>query len=134
MNDDDYKLIENAKKQLENVYEPIWHTVASGIRLKSGEIFTGVNVDTSTGSGGGACAEMSALSAVISAGKKSEIETIVAVGKEHVLPPCGVCRQMLMTHAPQVQVIIPVRENLKKVSLTELMPYTDGLKFGDIDS
>lgn len=120
----DHQLIEAAKVQLDKAYEPVWHTVAGAIRAADGSVYSGVNVDSSVGSGGGICGEMAALSAVVAAGEKAGIRTIVAVSKDGVLPPCGVCRQTLRTHAPQVEVIVP-NENgeLIKVSQVQLLPY-----------
>ncbi len=122
---EDHQLVDAAREQLLKAYDPVWHSVGAAIRTTTGTVYTGINVDTSTGGGGGADAEMSALCAAVSAGDKTNIETIVAVGKDKVLPPCGVCRQTLITHAPQVEVILPEAEadKLIKVPLRELLPY-----------
>jgi len=124
LTNEDYELIEAANQQLRRVFDPVWHSVGSAIRLTDGTIYTGINVDASTGSGGGACAEMSALSAVISAGRKADVKDIVAVSQDGVLPPCGVCRQMLVTHAPEVGIIVPNDNNtLIKVTIDDLLPF-----------
>jgi len=71
--------------------------VASCLVTASGNVFTGVNIDT--GSGTGFCAEHSAIAAMVTAGEY-EIAKIVAVwrndaGRLHVLPPCGRCRELI---------------------------------------
>jgi cytidine deaminase len=63
----------------------------------SGDLYTGVSLDT--GSGTGFCAEHAAIAALVSAGEY-EIEKIVAVwrdehGRLYVLPPCGRCREFM---------------------------------------
>lgn len=124
LSDQDKALVEVAHDQIKRAYEPIWHTVGAAIRTKSGKVYSGVNVDASTGSGGGACAEMSALSAAISAGDKN-IATIVAVAHDgRILPPCGVCRQTLITHAPETMVVVLNESGEpEKVTIRELLPY-----------
>lgn len=122
--DEDNQLIAAAREALERAYDPIWHTVGGAVRTRDGRVFSGVNVDASTGSGGGACAEMAALSAAIAAGEKHNITTIVAAMKDRILPPCGICRQTLITHVPEVSVIIQKNgDSLERVRVRDLLPY-----------
>ena len=71
--------------------------VAAAVLSTTGDVFTGVAVDTP---GCGLCAERSALAAMITAGQY-RFAKIVAVwrddssGKLHVLPPCGICREFM---------------------------------------
>ena len=62
-----------------------------------GDRFTGVCIDTSSGTG--FCAEAAAIAAMVTAGQY-EIAKIVAVwrgedGAVYVLPPCGRCREFI---------------------------------------
>lgn len=119
----DIELIEKAteiiKKNFD--YKNENHTVGAAIRCKNGKVYVGVNVYSVHG----ACAEMIAIGAAITAGER-EFETIVAVrgrGEGGVLSPCGNCRQMLVDYCPEIDVIISSNEGLKKVKAKDLIPY-----------
>lgn len=71
--------------------------VAATLVTDSGSIFSGVCIDT--GSGTGFCAEHSAIAAMVTAGEY-RIARIVAVWRDdagalYVLPPCGRCRELM---------------------------------------
>jgi cytidine deaminase len=71
--------------------------VASVIITATGNRYSGVCIDT--GSGTGFCAEHSAIAAMVTAGEY-RIATIVAVWRDengllYVLPPCGRCREFI---------------------------------------
>jgi len=91
------------------------HTVGAAVRGASGRIYTAVNLDATVGRAA-VCAEAVALGAAITAGE-SAIEAVVAVRhprpEEHgpiaVVSPCGLCRELLVDHAPGCEVILPGR-------------------------
>lgn len=63
----------------------------------TGNVYLGVDIDTSSGTG--FCAEHSAIAAMVTAGEY-RIATIVAVWRDdsdrlYVLPPCGRCRELI---------------------------------------
>lgn len=72
--------------------------VAATLLTDAGTAFSGVCIDT--GSGTGFCAEHAAIAAMVTAGE-SRIATIVAVwrdertGQLFVVPPCGRCREFI---------------------------------------
>ena len=71
--------------------------VAAVLVTDAGHRFTGVSIDT--GSGTGFCAEHSAIAAMITAGEY-RIAAIAAVWRDeqarlYVLPPCGRCREFI---------------------------------------
>lgn len=71
--------------------------VASTLVTGSGATYSGVCIDT--GSGTGFCAEHSAIAAMVTAGEY-HIRQIVAVwqderGRTYVVPPCGRCREFI---------------------------------------
>ena len=71
--------------------------VASVLITATGNRFSGVCIDT--GSGTGFCAEHSAIAAMVTAGEY-QIAKIVAVWQDgdgllYVLPPCGRCREFI---------------------------------------
>ena len=96
------------------------HTVGAAIRCKNGKIYLGVNIYLNHG----ACAEIIAIGAAITAGER-EFDCIVAVrGEREILPPCGNCRQMLSDYAPLCDVIIVTENGEKKIQAKELIPFS----------
>ncbi len=71
--------------------------VASTLATDRGNLYSGVCIDT--GSGTGFCAEHAAIAAMVTAGEY-RVERIVAVWRDDsghlcVLPPCGRCREFI---------------------------------------
>ena len=123
INETDKELIEMAKKAIMPNYDGVNfnHTVGTAVRCRNGRIYTGVNVYSIHG----ACAEQVAIGAAITSGER-EFKTIVAVEGEkgeHILPPCGSCRQMLSDYAPECRVILEKDGELKKIAAKELLPF-----------
>lgn len=120
----DYSLIESAREVIARNFdsERYNHTVGAALRCKDGTVYTGVNCDGNHGS----CAEYITMGMAISAGQR-EFDTIVAVHEDapnHVLPPCGNCRQMLIEYCPDIKVILN-NDNyeLVKVGIRDLLPF-----------
>ncbi len=98
------------------------HTVAAAARAKDGRIVTAVNAYHFTG---GPCAELVVIGAAAAQGAY-DLDTIVAVGDRDrgVVPPCGRCRQVLLDYYPAIKVIVGARDNLRTVTITDLLPET----------
>jgi cytidine deaminase len=73
-------------------------TVACAIRSASGRTYTGVCVHLSCGIG--FCAEHAAVAEMIKA-RETQIESIVAIGDDGVLAPCGRCRELMVQVDPR---------------------------------
>lgn len=101
--------------------------VASTLITKQGNRYSGVCIDT--GSGTGFCAEHSAIAAMVTAGEY-KIQKIVAVWKDgngsiYVLPPCGRCREfMRQIDNDNVEASVILGRD-KVMKLRELLPCTD---------
>ena len=67
--------------------------VASALRTGQGHIYTGICVELLCGIG--FCAEHAAVASMLKA-RETRIESIVAVAKRGIVPPCGRCREMLI--------------------------------------
>ena len=100
--------------------------VGAALLTDRGHAYTGVSIDT--GSGTGFCAEHSAIAAMVTAGEY-RIARIVAVwrnerdGKLAILPPCGRCRQfMLQIDAANLETDVVLGKD-KALKLKELLPY-----------
>ena len=121
LNQEDKELIESAKSVIRENYDHVnWrHTVGAAVRAKNGKVYVGVNCDSVSH---GACAEVIAIGAAVTAGER-EFETIVAIlggESEKVLPPCGNCRQMMYSYDKNINVIV---SEDTKVNISELLKY-----------
>lgn len=97
-------LVEAATELVETRADGAVHTVAAAGRTSSGRVVTGLNLSHFTG---GPCAELVVLANAAAAGE-TPLELVVAVGNRGrgVLPPCGRCRQVLLDHHPDVEVVL----------------------------
>ncbi len=96
--------------------------VGAAVLTNSGNIYTGVCIDTDCSLG--MCAERNALSTMITNGE-FEVKMVVAVNKKgQVLPPCGACREFMMQlkNSPDIQVLVDNKGTI--VKLSDLMPYS----------
>ena len=99
------------------------HHVGAAVRTKTGRLFTGLHLDSPVID---ICAEAIAVGSAISAGAR-DLDTIVAVALDvemhpQVLPPCGLCRELLLYHTPDILVIVPDGGTIRKVTIRELLP------------
>ncbi|MCK5129324.1 MAG: cytidine deaminase [Clostridiales bacterium] len=94
--------------------------VGVALVTKDGNVYTGINVEFYCSLGH--CAECSAISDMLK-DHKTEIDMIVAVDVEKVLPPCGRCRELMMQVSKEgkdIKVILDKEGNYKR--LEELLP------------
>ena len=98
--------------------------MGAAIRLVSGEIVTGTNVEN-VSYGLTMCAERSALVRAVSEfGPGIRIAAIaVANLNDAASPPCGACRQMLAEFAmPDAPVAFPSADGLRVMAFSEVLP------------
>jgi cytidine deaminase len=98
--------------------------VASTLVTDAGNFYSGVCIDT--GSGTGFCAEHAAIAAMVTAGEY-KIAMIVAVwrsdeGALHVLPPCGRCREFIRQIDPANLDTEVVLSRTSSARLGDLLP------------
>jgi cytidine deaminase len=96
--------------------------VGAAILAASGEVYTGVCIDTACSMG--FCAEHAAAAAMITAGENRVLK-MIAVGRDgHIMPPCGRCREFIsQLHDENLNAEVMVREGVI-VTIRELLPYT----------
>lgn len=121
------KLLEEAKKVLPNAYVGYSHfPVAAAIRLKNGEIITGVNVENAS-FGLTNCAERTALFTAYTKGyRKEDIEEmVITTAKDDIISPCGACRQVMRElMEPDTTVhLISASGKQQTVKNVELLPF-----------
>lgn len=107
LNEKDLELIGAARRAITANYdgERYMHTVGAAVRAAGGKIYVGIDVYSIHG----ACAELVALGAAMTAGEREFTHIVAVRGPEgaELLPPCGNCRQLLSDYAPGCQVIVP---------------------------
>ena len=120
------ELIERARRSLKphRVGHRLFGDVASVLTTERGNVYSGVCIDT--GSGTGFCAEHAAIAAMVTAGEY-RIARIVAVwndesGRLHVLPPCGRCREFIRQVDPANLDTTVVLSRDESALLRDLLP------------
>jgi cytidine deaminase len=120
------ELIASAARHINphRVGDRLFGDVAATLVTEGGTLYSGVCIDT--GSGTGCCAEHAAIAAMVTAGE-FRIAKIVAVwrddaGELYVLPPCGRCREFIRQVDPanlDAQVVLGADESS---ALRDLLP------------
>lgn len=67
-------------------------TVGAALLTTQGNVYTGINIQVACGIG--FCAEHSAIAEMLK-NRETQIEMIVAINAEGIIPPCGRCRELL---------------------------------------
>jgi cytidine deaminase len=95
--------------------------VGAAILAESGNVYTGVCIDTACSMG--FCAEHAAAAAMITAGE-SRVLKMIAVGSDgHIMPPCGRCREFIsQIHGENLNAEVMVGDGII-VTIQELLPY-----------
>jgi len=102
--------------------------VGAALVTEEGSIYRGVCLDTSSGLG--FCAERTAIAQMITS-KEYKIQKIVAVWNDnpekvvYVLPPCGACRQFMLSMSEDALNIDVVLGSSKTIKLKELLLYSE---------
>ncbi len=121
------ELISTAFKARENAYTPYSNfKVGVALLTKSGEVYTGCNIENSSYSVT-VCAERVALFKAVSESNLDFTAIAVVGGKDgeiEIISPCGTCRQALIEFcSDDLKVIMAKSETEYKImTLAELMP------------
>lgn len=122
----DQELIEMALASRSNSYCPYSEfPVAAALLTKSGQIFTGVNVENAS-YGLTICAERVAVGSAVASGEK-EFATIAIVVKNGG-SPCGACRQVLNEFSPSLRILMADENGrlVREATLETLLPDSFG--------
>ena len=130
MSDNSELMAEKACEVMQNAYAPYsnYH-VGVCVLAEDGSMFTGCNVENAS-YGLTICAERSAITSLISDGKK-KIKALAVVGSgEELCTPCGSCRQVMREFAAPDTPVYLCNPKTKKVVRTttmgELLPDSFG--------
>jgi len=115
------QITEAARKLAEKRYVPGKHCMFSVLTTKSGQVFQGVHVEAGNGRIS-LCAEAVAIGAAATAGD-TDIHEIVAVTESgDVVPPCGMCRELISDYSPDALVILEEKGSEIRVHISDLLP------------
>ena len=126
----DRELIAAATAAIRERYRDDWQEVGAALRTRSGEVFTGVNLDAYLGRMA-VCAEAVALGRAFVELGDAGIDTIVAVrhpspGEKDqsvaVVSPCGACRELIFDYDRRARVIVPNGKSPAVVPIADLLP------------
>lgn len=96
--------------------------VAAAILTESGNVYTGVCIDTACTLG--MCAERNAIANMITNGESKIVRLVCVMRDGSVGSPCGACREYLMQlhkDSPEMEILVDL-EPEKSVLLKELVP------------
>jgi cytidine deaminase len=96
-------------------------SVGAALLTHDGEIITGCNVESSS-FGLTICAERVALTKALSEGKSLFTHIAVVGPTDDFCPPCGACRQLLYDYAPDIEIILINKNDIKIIPLKDLLP------------
>jgi cytidine deaminase len=119
---DDRELMQRAIEARELSYSPYSKfAVGAALLCADGTVFTGANIENAA-FGPSVCAERVAMFKAISEGNRSFVKLAVTCEGDHCRP-CGVCRQVMFEHAPDMEVLMGNPEGeYVRTTVRELLP------------
>jgi len=121
-------MVAKAKQAYKNSYSPYSNfAVGACIRTDDDRLFVGTNVENAA-YGSSLCAEMSAISAMITNGGRKIKEVVIVVPDEKLCAPCGNCRQRIYEFgSPDTRVhLYNAAGEHNTLTLNELLPFAFG--------
>jgi cytidine deaminase len=117
------ELIEAALQARNFAYAPYSKfSVGSALLTKSGEIFTGCNVEN-VSLGLTICAERAAVMAALGEGHKEFVAIAVVTDSAEPALPCGACRQVLAEFNSAIKIVASTTSGItQELSLSDLLP------------
>ena len=105
MTDKNIALVEIARELIRERFKEGSHHIGAALRTKSGHVCLGVHVEGHVGRVA-VCAEAIAIGNAAIVGD-TEIDAIVAVTElGRIVPPCGMCRELISDYSPDANVIL----------------------------
>jgi cytidine deaminase len=116
-------LTERAMAAMERAYAPYsGFRVGAALLGSDGSITEGCNVENASYPAG-ICAERGAISAAVARGVRDFTALVIATEAERPTPPCGICRQVIMEFAPQLEVMSVTRGGAEaRWTMSDLLP------------
>lgn len=118
---EDCALIQQGYEALQKNHIADKRFVATAFRTTSGDIITALNIRAYLGRAS-VCAEPIALSHVISNPALKPITLVTICYPGFITTPCGICRELLIDYYPDLMVIVPDKDEIKKCCIQDMMP------------
>jgi cytidine deaminase len=98
------------------------YPVGAALACDDGTVVPGCNVENASFPAG-ICAERSAVAAAVSQGRRAFVRLALCTTGHSPAAPCGVCRQVLMEFAPQLEIVSFVPSGAEaRWTLADLLP------------
>lgn len=119
----DKELYLMAKEVLSHAYAPYsGFKVGAALLSKTGQVFTGVNVENAS-FGATVCAERTAFLKAVSEGRREFATIAVACSQGQAALPCGICLQFMYEFTDDLRIIVgPDEDHLRSVNIRDLLP------------
>ena len=119
----DKELVALAKEAMEHAYVPYSHfKVGAALLAKDGRVFKGCNIENAS-YGATNCAERTAIFKAVSEGCREFDAIAIVASSGDLVPPCGICRQVLFEFLPDGKVILDSDEKgMVTYLVRELLP------------
>jgi cytidine deaminase len=118
----DKELMQMAKDAAQNAYAPYSKfKLGAALLTKSGQVFTGVNVENSS-YGLTNCAERTAIFKAVSEGETKFEKLAIYVNSDKLFTPCGACRQVISEFSDDLEIIVFSDKELLETNIGELLP------------
>ncbi|SBT41790.1 cytidine deaminase [Micromonospora auratinigra] len=123
-------LIARARAVITDRYVENRHQIGAVVVAGDGRIFTGIHLEAMVGRAS-ICAEAVALGRACAAGA-TDLRVVLAVRHPKpsepnrtvkLVPPCGLCRELLLDYGPEIQVVVDADGRPELVPLSGLLPH-----------
>ena len=117
-------LTERAMGAMERAYAPYsGFRVGAALLAADGSVTEGSNVENAAYPAG-ICAERAAVAAAVTRGVRSFRAIVIATEADAPAPPCGMCRQVLMEFAPELELLSVTRGGAEaRWTMAQLLPH-----------
>lgn len=116
-----FYLIEMAKNLIAKRFKEGHHHTVSALRTRAGKMYVGIQVKSRMPKAT-ICAEAAAIASAACEGDV-DIESIVVINRYgRIIPPCGVCRELILEYSPDAEVIVPGSSGGKPMAIEKLLP------------
>lgn len=115
------ELLDIAISNLNNSYSPYSNCkVSAALLCSNGRVYKGVNVENAS-FGATNCAERSAIYNAISNADREFEAIAIATSLDNPIMPCGICRQVMLEFAPDMEVIVGDKKEYKLYKAKDLL-------------